>query len=206
MTSKQPFPPGQVDWAGENPGMYLKESETGPFTGLVSFFRVVLSPQGRGHALVLIEAPERAESDADRLNVCVTDNQPMARYLVENFVSAFGAFRGCAGLKGLVYRKLETVTTAGDHRSTYLETVIGDGVEARLSWGGLGEPFMVDMPAASSATGKHQMFSLFVESRDAVATVNGRRLRGRSQPRDFAGRPSTTAFLAFAETWVKAPA
>ena len=41
---------GTVDWSGENPGISLKENPDGPFVTLASFFRVVLSPHGRGHA------------------------------------------------------------------------------------------------------------------------------------------------------------
>jgi len=49
--------PGTVEWSGENPGIYLKANPNGPFTTLASFFRVVLSPHGRGHALVLVSPP-----------------------------------------------------------------------------------------------------------------------------------------------------
>ena len=52
--------PGTVEWSGENPGISLKERPDGPFTTLASFFRVVLSPHGRGHALVLMQSPQAA--------------------------------------------------------------------------------------------------------------------------------------------------
>jgi len=42
--------PGTVEWSGENPGISLKDRPDGPFVALASFFRVVLSPHGRGHA------------------------------------------------------------------------------------------------------------------------------------------------------------
>jgi hypothetical protein len=35
---------------GRNPGISLKETPDGPFVSVASFFRVVLSPHGRGHA------------------------------------------------------------------------------------------------------------------------------------------------------------
>ena len=47
--------PGTVEWSGENPGISLKATPDGPFVALASFFRVVLSPHGRGHALVLLQ-------------------------------------------------------------------------------------------------------------------------------------------------------
>ena len=48
---------GNVEWSGENPGISLKDNPDGPWTNLASFFRVVLSPYGRGHALVLLQSP-----------------------------------------------------------------------------------------------------------------------------------------------------
>jgi hypothetical protein len=72
---------GTVDWSGENPGMYLKASESGPFITLVSFFRVVTSPHGRGHAAFLLLDPHGEGKKANQPNVCLTDNEPLAEYL-----------------------------------------------------------------------------------------------------------------------------
>jgi hypothetical protein len=79
----------------------LKQQADGPFTTLASFFRVVLSPHGRGHALVLLRSPQEANPAPECANICLHDNEPLARYLVAEFVSHFGAFRGLPGLKGL---------------------------------------------------------------------------------------------------------
>ncbi len=195
--------PGTVDWSGENPGMYLRETADGPFVTLVSFFRVVVSPYGRGHALVLLESPMLDVSVPEALNVCVTDNEPLARWLAKEFVASFGSFRGMRGLESMRYVPLTGVQASGDQRSSYMEWIKGDGVEASLSWEELGEPFMVLLPKDKSATGRHELYSLFVDAARVTATVNGRALRGRPFPRDFAGRRSSTAFLAFSETWVR---
>ena len=89
---------GTVEWSGENPGISLKETADGPFVTLASFFRVVLSPHGRGHALVLLQSPQQAGAPG---NVCLHDNEKLARYLVSDFVSHFGAWKGLPGLSGL---------------------------------------------------------------------------------------------------------
>ena len=183
--------------------MYLKEKADGPFVTLVSFFRVVASPHGRGHALILLEAPLLHRSLPEALNVCVTDNDALARYLVADFVTCFGAFKGAEALQHLDYVPLEGVAASGDTRSAYMEWVKGPGVEASLSWEDLGEPFMVSIPKEKSATGKHALHSLFVDARRVTATVNGRTLKGKPVPREFAGRQSSTAFLAYSETWIK---
>jgi hypothetical protein len=195
---------GTVDWSGENPGISLKEKPDGPFVTLASFFRVVLSPHGRGHALVLLQSPQEAKPTPDRANWCFHDNEKLARYLVSDFVSHFGAWKGLAGLNGLTYRRLDRVETGGDAASSYSETVSAGDTTVRLTWGRLGKPFCFALPPDKSATGRHHMPSLFVSSDDASVTVNGKRLPGKPAPREFAGHKITTAMLAFSETWIKA--
>jgi hypothetical protein len=196
--------PGTVEWSGENPGISLKESPDGPFVALASFFRVVLSPHGRGHALVLAQAPHEAAPSAERANVVLTDNEPLARYLVAGFLSHFAAWKALPALSGLQYRKLDSVVTSGDSTTSYSETVKAGDMTVTLTWSGLGQPFCFALPPDKSATGAHTMPSLFVGSQDASITVNGRRLSGKPAPREIAGHTITTAMLAFSETWLKA--
>ena len=194
---------GTVEWSGENPGISLKETPDGPFVALASFFRVVLSPHGRGHALVLLQSPQDANPPAERGNFCFHDNEALARYLVADFVSHFGAFKGQAGLGGLVHRRLDSVEASGDPASSYGETVKAGDLTVRLVWSGLGKPFCFALPPDRSATGKHHMPSLFVGCQEATVTVNGRPLSGKPVPREIAGHTITTAMLAFSETWIR---
>ena len=194
--------PGTVEWSGENPGISLKTDPNGPFITLASFFRVVLSPHGRGHALVLLQSPHEYVRHA---NVCLTDNEKLARWLVDGFVSHFAAFRNVAGLASLVYRKLDGVATSGDPGGIYTETVKAGDLTVALTWSGLGPPFCFVNPPGLSATGVHHMPSVFVGCLDAAILVNGRRLPGMPIPREVAGRRITTAMLAFAETWIRMP-
>jgi hypothetical protein len=194
---------GNVEWSGENPGISLKETPDGPFVVLASFFRVVLSPHGRGHALVLLQSPNDRSPRAERANYCLHDNETLARYLVTDFVSNFGAFKGVAGLESLMYRRLDAVEASGDPASTYSETVRAGDLDVRLTWSSLGAPFCFALPPDKSATGKHHMPSLFVGCQDAAVTVNGHTLPGKPVPREIAGRHITTAMLAFSETWIR---
>ena len=193
--------PGTVEWSGENPGISLKETPDGPFVALASFFRVVLSPHGRGHALVLMQSPQDAGAAG---NVCLHDNEKLARYLVSDFVSHFGAWKGLPGLRGLNYRPLDSVEASGDPASTYHETVKAGDMTARLTWSGLGKPFCFALPPDKSATGVHSMPSLFVPCQSASVTVNGKALPGKPAPRELAGHKFSTAMLAFSETWIRA--
>lgn len=194
---------GTVEWTGENPGINLKERPDGPFVTLASFFRVVMSPHGRGHALVLMQSPQEAAPPADRPNILYSDNEPMARYLVSDFLSHFAQYRGLDSVKHLQHRKLDGVASSGDARSTWHETIKAGDSTIVMTWAGLGTPFCFALPPDKSATGRHYMPSLFIGCQDAFVTLDGRRLPGKPIPREIAGHTITTAMLAFSETWVR---
>ena len=193
----------EVDWSGENPGMYLKAEQTGPFVTLVSYFRVVTSPHGKGHAAFLLLDPEGDGSNPDKPNVCLTDNEPLARYLCHGFVSRFGAFRGVKGLDSLSYEPGWDFMAGGDGRERHSEWFRSTLGQVQLEWGGLSEPFLVDLKPEESATGAHRMVSLFFDAHRISARINGKPVDGNPVPREFAGRKnSSTAFLAFSESWI----
>jgi hypothetical protein len=193
--------PGEVEWSGENPGISLKTDPDGPFTALASFFRVVLSPHGQGHAMVVLRSPHEASGEQ---NFCLTDNEVLARYLVRNFVSHFGAWKGLPGLASMSYWRLDSVEAAGDPLREYSETARTGGLSVRMVWSGMGKPFCFAFPPAMSATGMHHMPTLFVGCDTARIEVNGQALPGQPVPRTVAGHEITTAMLAFSETWVRA--
>ncbi|HZP92660.1 MAG TPA: hypothetical protein VFB20_07240 [Burkholderiales bacterium] len=203
--TRVPINPGRVDWSGENPGMYLKESQDGSFVTLISFFRVVTSPHGKGHAAFLLLEPSGKGEDPLLPNVCLTDNEPLAEYLCRGFVSHFGAFRGAKGLDYVQYRPGWDFMPGGDGHSIHTEWFRSAIGQVNLTWSSLSEPFLVEFDQERSATGRHEMISLFFDARRTHATINGKAVAGKPFPREFAGKKdSSTAFLAFSETWIKA--
>jgi hypothetical protein len=202
--ARPPFNPQQVDWSGENPGMYLKETPDGPFVTLISFFRVVTSPHGKGHAAFMLMDPNGDGRNPEKPNLCLTDNEPLADYVKQGFVSHFGAFRGVKGLGNVQVKPAWDFVAGGDGRTSHTEWFRSAVGQVNLTWGGLSAPFLVELMKEQSATGRHEMFSLFLDSAAATATINGKPVAGKSVPRDWLGRKSKTAFLAFSETWVKA--
>jgi hypothetical protein len=197
-----PVNAGKVEWSGENPGIYLKDSE-GRWQTLAVYFRVVTSPHGPGAGAVLIGAPSTAAGYPEAPNVCVSNNERLMHWLVENFVSRFASFRDSAGLRAMTYRAANEFSTTGDGRTFHQEHLAGDGLEVTLRWESLSSPFAVDVQPGMSATGEHQMYSVFVEAVDGSITLNGERLPGKVIQRDFLDRRMSTAFLAFSETWIR---
>jgi len=200
---RTPINPGSVEWSGENPGMYLKETADGPFVTLISFFRVVMSPHGRGHAAFVLLDPHGDGKAPEKPNVCYTDNEVLARYLKDEFVSKFGAFKGASALNACRFEKGREFGTAGNAQATYTERFKTDQGEVNLTWEPLGDAFYVEMPKEKSATGQHEMFSLFLNASGVKVSIAGRGVAGKPFPRDFSGKASSTAFLAFSETWVR---
>jgi hypothetical protein len=79
----------------------------------------------------------------------------------------------------------------------------GGGRDVLLYWEKLGHCAAVTLPAAQSATGRHQMISVFIDVHRAGGSVDGASLPGEVFPRQHLGRTSTTAFLALSETWIE---
>ena len=75
-------------------------------------------------------------------------------------------------------------------------------MKLELIWREMGEPLPVEVTAENSATKLHEMYSVFLEAKEAQVIVNGTPLSGRVAKRQFFGREMSTAFLAFSETWI----
>jgi hypothetical protein len=201
--ARPPVNPLPVDWSGENPGITLKSAPDGETTCLVSFFRVVVSPHGPGHAAFVLTDPS-LKGNEGAVNACFTDNEPLARYLLSDFIRYFGAWRDIPALADLAFVPATSFAHTGDQVSGWTEHVDGHDVDVTMTWKALREPFVVEYGKEQSATGRHEMLSLFVPAGEAEVIANGVRGEGVPGPRDIFGKESSTAFLAFSETWLKA--
>lgn len=199
----QPIFKGEVDWSGENPGIYLKEDPDGPWTGLMCFYRVVYSPHGMGSGVVVLDEPNVAKGRPEVDNFCICDNEALARYLTAEFFSKFAAFKVSSGMDALSYLPMTSLRREGDTRSSCTEVIAADGLEVRLNWEGLSDRYAVNMPAELGPTKQHDMLSFFIDATQASVTINGRPLRGRVVTRNCGGTSKSSAFLAFSETWIK---
>ncbi|MGI9395000.1 MAG: hypothetical protein ACR2OY_10180, partial [Boseongicola sp.] len=120
--------PGRVDWSGENPGIYLKEDPAADYSALALCFRVVLSPFGRGHAAIVLGAPDTAEGWLDAPNFIMTDNQHLMRWIIEGWVRKMPTFVGKAGLEAVTWLDCASVAKdPGDISKRYSETLRGSG-------------------------------------------------------------------------------
>ena len=196
--------PGRVDWSGENPGIYLKEHESDAnYATLALFFRVALSPYGRGHAAIVLGAPEVSSGCPHVSNLIMTDNQRLMRWIVDGWVCKMPTFISRAGLDAMTWLDCDSVEKRPSNlKSRYSETLRGSGVTLEMIWRDIGPPLPVEVTKENSATKEHEMYSVFLEARDAEVRINGTALPGAVADRQFFGRTMSTAFLAFSETWI----
>lgn len=182
----------EVRLTGENSFIRLGEQEGGELTTRASHWRVLYSPAGPGHALFL-------QSDLTDGDVEVySDNIALARWLQEEIESMLHVPFSDTGVQVME----ADFERRGDVRSFITERVLFAGGEILLTWHDLMEPFVMHMPPGYAGR-THGVYTVFFPARRAQVTVNGELAAGRPLRVDREGRESTSACLAWSETWVR---
>jgi hypothetical protein len=195
--NRSPINPGRVVWSGENPIVSLKEDADGPELTNATFFRIVYSEAGMGHALFL------STESFGGIVAGYTDNMALGRWLRDSMLPVYAHYQG----KDVSRIPLHTASFGwhGDSQQQWREVVKSPTAEIELRWDELGAAFVVNNPGGSTGKFPYHVTSLFVPARRASLTVNGEPAQGRPFPRDIAGTQSSTCFLAFSETWLTLP-
>lgn len=192
--------PGRVLIAGENHILRLKAGLVGPDAALVNHFRLRLSPHGPGHAMFVL-----ADSNAaDPRNACFTDNPTLANWLLDWYLRASPLYQGLKGLVGLPIVTAGSFTCVDELPGRWIETVRAGHVTVRAVWKDLATPFHVERLAQPGKRDAKDVFSVLMSASDASLSIDGRQIPGEVFPRQVGSQPITSAFLAFAESWVEA--
>ena len=185
--------PNRVRLTGENSFIRLHLAEGSPQLTRVSHWRILYSPGGPGHVLFI-------QSDVtDNAVRIYTDNIAMTRWLQEEIESLLYPPFADQNLPAID----ATFSKEGDHWSFWTENVESDDDRIALTWYDFGEPFMLTVAAGSVAGRPHGVYSCFIPARRAQVTLNGRVAAGRALPQKRGDRDSSTACLAWSETWVR---
>jgi hypothetical protein len=193
MTTTNPTDPNQVRLTGENSFIRLLRQQGGPQTTRVSHWRVLWSPGGPGHALFI-----KSDVTDDEVRL-YSDNIALARWLQEEIESLL--FPEFADQSVPVIEA--QFSKSGDGRSFWTETVESDEDAISLTWYDFIEPFMLVVPAGSAPGRPHGVYSCFVPARKAQITVNGDVAEGQVIQEMRGDKKSSTACLAWSETWVR---
>ncbi len=180
----------EVRLTGENSFIRLFDRDGGTETTRASHWRILLSPGGRGPALFI-------QSDAtDGKPRVYSDNIAVARYLQEELESMlFPAFADTS--LPVIRAKFRR---SGDIASQWTESVRAADESVILNWYDFCEPFVINVPPGARPLG---VISTFVPAKKAQVTVGGRVASGAPSPDKRDDYESSTACLAWSETWLR---
>lgn len=194
---------GKVFLTGENPGIRLLDKENGKVLTAASYWRIVWSPVGPGHVCLITTGDGTSSDD---LRVALTDNRKLYDYLTTQVLGTFD--------KMIAERPFTVVQatfndpgqgTFSDDGSLMKERTVtskADKYTVALVWRDFYEPFQLDTPVASGGPNPFGVTALFIPARSADVVINGKKAAGNVFPQKRGPAQSSSAFLAFSESWV----
>ncbi len=188
-----PVDPNRVLLTGENSFIRLQAQEGGPQTTRSSHWRILYSPGGQGHVLFL-------KSDVTSNQVKIyTDNIAMTRWLqgeIEAVLFSEFADQDIPVIDSIFER-------SGDGINFWTESVDSEEENISLTWYDFETPYMLTVAAGSVEGRPHGVYSCFIPARRAQLTLNGVVAAGKPFPEMRGDRTSSTACLAWSETWLR---
>ncbi len=190
MTS--PVDPNNVLMTGENSFIRFSPDGGKTQTDRASHWRVLWCPAGAGHALFM-----KSTLTGGAVKIW-SDNPPVARWLQKEIESLL--FPAFADAQTPVTQAAFTRSGSIDTRAA--ELVTAKDAEILLSWEDFLPPFVLTM---SPGTGGRPIgvFSTFFPARAARIALNGKIAVGTPYAEKRGERDSTSACLAWSETWVR---
>ena len=188
----QPVDPNEVLMTGENSFIRLSADGGKTHTSRVSHWRVLWCPAGAGHAMFL-----QSPLIENRVQI-YSDNLAVARWLQ------------CT-IETLLYPPFADVALpvfaaqfarSGDPHSAAVETVDSALDSIVLTWHDCIEPFVLTM-APGMGNRPIGVFSTFFPAKSAQIEVNGRFAPDSPWLEMRGDRQSSSACLAWSESWVK---
>jgi hypothetical protein len=188
---------GRVAISGENPVINLSMTGGAPNSTSVSFWRVVYSPVGMGHVCYLTADLTGDGPSKDDIRMAFTDNDDLFGYIDTAIMPALDStYR-----KDPVHSWRATFARSGDTRTAWKETIRAEQYTIDLIWKDFKEPFLLDTPLGGTRN-PFGITSMFLPARAADVIINGTRVAGQPYARMRGTTQSSSAFLAFSETWV----
>ena len=186
---------GKVYVSGENPVIRLLDKPGGTVLAVASFWRIIWSPVGTGHVCYVTTGDGKGTGD---LRIAITDNQKLLDFLTNEVLGSYDKtyrerpFKSIAG----------TFASSGSAMNEWKESCRSDQYNVELVWRDLYPPFQLDTPTGTSPN-PFGITSLFIPAKSADLLINGQKTAGSVFPQMRGPAQSSSAFLAFSETWIK---
>lgn len=190
--AQQPVDPNDVLMTGENSFIRLSADGGKTHSSRTSHWRVLWCPAGSGHALFM-----KSPLTEDHVHI-YSDNVAVARWLQRTIEALlYPAFADTS----LPIRNAQ-FDRAGDPRATATETVVSITDHIVLTWYDCIEPFVLTM-APGMGGRPIGVFSTFFPAKSAQIELNGQFAPDAPWLETRGDRQSSSACLAWSETWVR---
>ena len=187
-----PVDPNDPIMTGENSFIRLSHDGGKTQSDRISHWRVLWCPAGAGHALFI-----QSELIAGKVKI-FSDNVAVARWLQRNIETIlFPAFAD----ENIPILSADFMRN-GDAQSAAIETVTSSENEITLTWYDFIAPLVLTMPPGFNNR-PIGVFSTFFPARAAQAEMDGDVTSGLPWAEMRGDRQSSSACLAWSETWVK---
>jgi hypothetical protein len=181
----------------------LLDKEGGQILTAVSYCRIVWSPAGPGHVCYVTTGDGKSPGD---MRIAFTDNRKLYNFLTQEIMSVLD--------RAIPQRPFTVVQARFDDPGQGTFSDSGDTMNERkvsfksaqykvdLVWRDFYSPFQLDTPSGG-AQNPFGVTSLFIPAKSADVIINGKRAAGNVYPQKRGPAQSSSAFLAFSESWVK---
>jgi len=190
MTS--PVDPNVLLMTGENSFVRLSHDGGATTSDLFSHWRVLWCPAGPGHTLFV-----RSELTDGRVRI-YSDNIAVTRWLQSTIESVLQSPFSDTSAPATAAR----FDRSGDPRSAATEQVVAADAVILLTWYDFLEGFVLNAPPGFNNR-PLGVFSTFFPARSAQASLNGLFAGGKPWLQTRGDRQSSSACLAWSETWVR---
>jgi hypothetical protein len=163
-----------------------------------SYWHCTYSPYGTGHALIFWQAPDAGIAPLS--SGIYTDNLPLARMLAETLTQFFPEFRAIP-VAALPYLQARC-EHASDGAQRYSVSCTTAQTSLLLEWADPLDHKQICWPQFPAGPQAFDLTTVICPCRQATITLNGAPLLGEVRTSEASGWPASSAFLAFAETWV----
>ena len=191
-----------VVFSGENPGLSLMRPGTDERVAAASYWRCVYSEHGEGNALLIWVDPDGSGLGEIAPHAILTDNPGVAKLVTERFTRHFGGFSdlGFENIEPSLARFAQDSDSRWYHR-----VVCNDANQViELTWWDVEDYQPVNNPGYDLGGTSWHLTTLICTCSSASIQIANQPVPGEPRfVRDENGRPSSTAFLAFSETWVE---
>jgi hypothetical protein len=187
--------------SGENPGMTLYKPGTDQPVAILSYWHVTDSPHGTGNALVLW-LDQAGDADFHLASSGIyTNNLSLAHTLMQTLTQHFPEFRNVPAAS-LPYREAHCEHVFNSD-GRYIVTCHSEAKKIVVEWAKPLDRRSISWPGFPAGDQLFDLRNVLCPCGSGMLTINGMTIDGEVKTAVRTdGYPSSTAFLAFAESWI----